>query len=80
VPRREVWPLLGLGGSIDGVGVVLYLFATFHGLLSLSALLTSFYPAFTVLCARVFLRERLAMLQAFGAVLALAAVALIAAT
>ena len=80
VPRREVWPLLGLGGSIDGVGVVLYLFATFHGLLSLSALLTSFYPAFTVLCARVFLHERLAMLQALGAMLALAAVALIAAT
>lgn len=80
VPRREVWPLLGLGGSFDGAGVVLYLFATFHGLLSLSALLTSFYPAFTVLCARVFLRERLAVLQALGAVLALAAVALIAAT
>lgn len=80
VPRREVWPLLGAGGSLDGVGVVLYLFATFHGLLSLSALLTSFYPAFTVLCARVFLHERLAMVQAAGAVLALAAVALIAAT
>ena len=80
VPRKEVWPLLGLGGSFDGAGVVLYLFATFHGLLSLSALLTSFYPAFTVLCARLFLRERLAMLQAVGAGLALGAVALIAAT
>jgi uncharacterized membrane protein len=80
VPRREVWPLLGLGGSLDGIGVVLYLFATFHGLLSLSALLTSFYPAFTVLCARIFLRERLAMVQALGAVLALVAVTLIAAT
>lgn len=80
VPRREVWPLLGAGGSLDGGGVVLYLFATFHGLLSLSSLLTSFYPAFTVLCARLFLRERMAALQAVGAVLALAAVALIAAT
>ena len=80
VPRREVWPLLGLGGSFDGIGVVLYLFATFNGLLSLSALLTSFYPAFTVLCARVFLRERLSLIQGAGAVVALAAVVLIAAT
>jgi drug/metabolite transporter (DMT)-like permease len=79
-PRREVWPLLGLGGTVDGVGVVLYLFATFNGLLSLSALLTSFYPAFTVLCARLFLHERMALVQALGAALALAAVVLIAAT
>jgi drug/metabolite transporter (DMT)-like permease len=80
IPRREVWPLLGLGGIFDGVGVVLYLIATFYGLLSLSALLTSFYPAFTVLCARIFLHERMAPIQALGAVLALGAVALIAAT
>ena len=80
IPSRAVWPLLGLGGTFDGVGVVLYLIATFYGLLSLSALLTSFYPAFTVLCARIFLHERLAPFQAVGAVLALAAVGLIAAT
>ncbi|HET7421271.1 MAG TPA: DMT family transporter [Candidatus Dormibacteraeota bacterium] len=79
VPRREVWPLLGIGGTLDGLGVVLYMFATFNGLLSLSALLTSFYPAFTVLCARVFLHERMALIQAGGAVLALVAVVLIAA-
>jgi drug/metabolite transporter (DMT)-like permease len=80
LPRREVWPLLGVGGSLDGLGVVLFLVATFNGLLSLSALLTSFYPAFTVLCARVFLHERMAVVQAGGAVLALVAVVLIAAT
>ena len=80
VPRREVWPLLGVGGALDGLGVVLFLFATFHGLLSLSSLLTSFYPVFTVLCARVFLHERMVLIQAAGAVLALAAVVLIAAT
>lgn len=80
VPRRPTWRLIGVGGSFDGVGVVLYLFATFHGLLSLTALLTSFYPAFTVLCARIFTRERMTVLQAAGAVLAVVAVALIAAT
>lgn len=80
VPQRPAWRLIALSGAFDGVGVVLYLFATFHGLLSLSALLTSFYPAFTILCARLFTRERLTILQSVGAVLAVVAVALIAAT
>ena len=80
VPRRATWRLIAVGGAFDGIGVVLYLFATFHGLLSLSALLTSFYPGFTILCARLFTRERLTMVQAIGAALAVASVALIAAT
>ena len=80
VPRRGTWRLIGVAGGFDGVGVVLYLYATFHGLLSLSALLTSFYPAFTVLCARLFTRERLSVVQLLGATLAVVAVALIAAT
>jgi drug/metabolite transporter (DMT)-like permease len=80
IPRRDTWPLVGIAGSFDGVGVVLYLYATFHGLLSLSALLTSFYPAFTVLCARLLTRERMSPVQALGAGLAVGAVVLIAAT
>jgi drug/metabolite transporter (DMT)-like permease len=79
VPGRSAWRLIALGGTLDGVGVVLYLYATFHGLLSLSALLTSFYPAFTVLCARLFIYEQLSAIQAAGAVLAVIAIALIAA-
>jgi drug/metabolite transporter (DMT)-like permease len=80
VPRRNAWRLIGFGGLLDGVGVVLYLYATFHGLLSVSALLTSFYPAFTILCARFFTHERLSAMQAVGAVLAVIAIGLIAAT
>ncbi len=79
VPNRAALPLIAIAGPLDGVGVVLYMFASVHGLLSLSALLTSFYPAFTVLCARVFLKERLSLVQAAGAALAVAAIALIAA-
>ena len=80
VPRRGALPLIALGGTLDGTGVVLYLYATFHGLLSLSALLTSFYPAFTVACARIFLRERMTKLQIAGAGLAVGAAVLLAAT
>jgi uncharacterized membrane protein len=79
VPRPESFRLIGLAGTLDGVGVVLYLLATLHGLLSITALLTSFYPAFTVLCARFVLHERLSATQAGGAALAIVAVAAIAA-
>src|ERR1700730_14575291 len=53
LPRRTTWRLIGVGGAFDGIGVALYLFATFHGLLSLSALLTAFYPGLPILCARL---------------------------
>jgi drug/metabolite transporter (DMT)-like permease len=58
--------------------VVLYLYATHTGLLSVTALLTSFYPAFTVLCARLFTHERMTPVQACGAALACVAIAMIA--
>jgi hypothetical protein len=78
--RRPAWRLVALGGVIDGTGVTLYLFATHSGLLSVTAVITSFYPAFTVLCARFLTHERLTGLQALGAVMAIVAIALIAVT
>jgi drug/metabolite transporter (DMT)-like permease len=78
VIRRSVVRVIAIGGVFDGTGVVLYLYATHTGLLSVTALLTSFYPAFTVLCARVFTHERMTPMQAFGAALAVVAIALIA--
>ena len=79
LPGRESYRLIGLAGTLDGVGVLLYMFASLYGLLSISALLTSFYPAFTILCARFVLHERLSVTQAAGAALAVVAVAAIAA-
>lgn len=78
IPRRSAWRLIVIAGVLDGAGVIFYLFATHHGALSVTALLASFYPAFTVLCARLLTRERLAPIQAVGAVLALIAITLIA--
>jgi drug/metabolite transporter (DMT)-like permease len=80
VIRRSAWRLIVFGGLIDGFGVVLFLYATHTGLLSVSSVLTSFYPAFTVLCARFLTHERLTRLQALGAVMAVIAIALIAIT
>jgi drug/metabolite transporter (DMT)-like permease len=78
VIRRSVLRIVMIGGVFDGTGVVLYLYATHSGLLSVTALLTSFYPAFTVLCARLFTHERMTPMQLFGAALAVIAIAMIA--
>jgi drug/metabolite transporter (DMT)-like permease len=80
IPRRGTWRLIAIGGALDGSVVVFYLYASRNGLLSLTALLASFYPAFTVLCARLFTRERLTRVQALGAAMAVVAVAMIAAS
>jgi drug/metabolite transporter (DMT)-like permease len=78
VARRSAWRLIAIGGALDGSGVVFYLYASRTGLLSLTALLASFYPAFTILCARLFTRERLTAVQAAGAAMAVVAVVMIA--
>jgi drug/metabolite transporter (DMT)-like permease len=78
--RRPAWRLIAIGGIIDAVGSVCYLYASSGGLLAITALLTSFYPGFTVLCARLFTRERLTRFQSLGAAMAVAAIAMIAVT
>lgn len=66
-------------GALDVAANLFYLLATRVGLLSLVAVLTSMYPATTVLLARVVLSERLARTQMAGLGLAAVGVALIAA-
>ena len=78
IPRRGSWRLIAAVGVFDGTGNILYLYASQGGLLALTAVLASFYPAFTVLCARLIAHERQTRTQTAGAVLAVAAVALIA--
>jgi drug/metabolite transporter (DMT)-like permease len=68
-----------LAGILDSLANVLYLFATRAGMLSLAAVLTSLYPAITVLLARIIYSERLRMVQRLGVVLALLGVALVTA-
>lgn len=65
-------------GVLDVVGNVAFLLATRRGLLSIVALLTSLYPAVTLLLARLLLRERLSPGQMVGLVGAGGAIALIA--
>ena len=69
---------IALSGVLDVAANVLYLLSTHHGLLSLVAVITSMYPAATVVLARLFLHERLTSIQLIGLGLAAAGVTLIA--
>jgi drug/metabolite transporter (DMT)-like permease len=57
----------------------LFQVASHHGYLSVAAVITSLYPAFTVLLAALVLRERVHGAQGVGLALCAAAVALVAA-
>ena len=69
---------IALSGILDVAANVFYLLSTQHGLLSLVAVITSMYPAATVVLARLFLNERLTPTQLSGLGFAAAGVTLIA--
>ena len=79
VPDRGVRPTVVGCGVLDVTGNGCYVAAASTGLVSLVAVLSSLYPAGTVLLARVVLGERLTRHQVGGIVLAVAGAALIAA-
>lgn len=84
VTRTSLTPAPGtfvgivISGILDVAANVLYLLSTQHGLLSLVAVITSMYPAATVILARFLLQERLTLIQLWGLGLAVAGVTLIA--
>lgn len=78
-PRGGNWRAMVFCGIFDSVGNFLFVYAATHGRLDVAAVLSSLYPASTLILARVILKERIAKLQAVGIALALASVALIAA-
>jgi drug/metabolite transporter (DMT)-like permease len=65
-------------GALGASATVAFLVATHHGDLSVSAVLASLYPAFTILLAATVLKEHVHRAQAVGLVLCAAAVALVA--
>jgi drug/metabolite transporter (DMT)-like permease len=78
LPRGRMLGLAIVAGLTDFMANLAYVLATHRGLLALVAVLSSLYPATTVLLARVILRERLDRRQLSGLTLAAAAVVLIA--
>ena len=79
VPRNR-YALGGLiSGGLGALATGLFQVATQHGYLSVAAVITSLYPAFTVLLAALVLREPIHRTQAYGLALCAGAVVLVAA-
>jgi drug/metabolite transporter (DMT)-like permease len=77
-PVRGVLRYVVIAGLLDSAANALYVAATQRGRLDVAAVLSSLYPASTVILARVVLKERWSRLQSLGMITALAAVPLVA--
>jgi drug/metabolite transporter (DMT)-like permease len=75
--RSDLWGLLA--GLLATAAVACFLLATQSGLLTIAAVVTSLYPAVTVLLAATVLRERIHGTQGLGLACCGLAVALVAA-
>ncbi|HEY1963906.1 MAG TPA: DMT family transporter [Acidobacteriaceae bacterium] len=76
-PGWAVLCLIAIAGVFDASGNTFYTIATRLGRLDIAAVLSSLYPASTILLAAVLLKERTTLSQAAGMALALVAVVLI---
>ncbi len=78
-PARNLVPYMVVAGLLDSFGNTFFVYAVRHGRLDVATVLSSLYPATTVLLARFVLKERISRLQTAGMIAALVAVPLIAA-
>jgi drug/metabolite transporter (DMT)-like permease len=77
LPSLPAVPLVVLTGILDAAGTVFFLLSSTFGRLDVATILSSLYPASTVILSRLILREQISLLQKLGVVLALIAIVLI---
>jgi drug/metabolite transporter (DMT)-like permease len=77
-PLRAAFLPIVFSGVLDTSANALFIAATQFGRLDVTSVLSSLYPASTVILARIFLKERMSATQIAGIVAALIAVGMIA--
>ncbi|MBV9231633.1 MAG: DMT family transporter [Chloroflexi bacterium] len=77
LPSMRVEPLMILAGILDALGNTFFVLAAHSGRLDVAAMLSSLYPAATVILAALILRERVTRIQGWGIAIALVAVPMI---
>jgi drug/metabolite transporter (DMT)-like permease len=77
LPTRSDWPLVSLSGLLDAGGNAFLVLAALAGRLDVAAVLSSLYPASTVLLAWFILKEQLSRWQLVGVLAALSAIVMI---
>ena len=78
-PSSKLLPWMIFAGVFDSLGNMFFMYAVRHGRLDVATVLSSLYPASTVILARLVLKEKISHLQTAGMIAALVAVPLIAA-
>jgi len=78
LPARGSRSLAAATGATGVAGTIMFFLASHHGLLAVTAVITSLYPGGTILLARISPGERLSPVRQAGLALAGASVALIA--
>lgn len=76
-PSPKLHPIAILAGVLDAGGNVLFLLAKQFARLDSAVVLSSIYPAFTILLARVILKESITRQQWLGIIVCLSAIVLI---
>ena len=79
VPVGPVWPMILGSGLLGSTGYLAFIIAARLGDLTIVAVVSSLFPAATVVLAYLFLHERLRRVQQIGVIAALIAVALVSA-
>lgn len=77
-PARATVLLCAAAGALDTFGLTCFLLAARSGRFDVAAVLSSLYPAVTVVFARLFLKEHMSNSQRWGMLMALVSVVLIA--
>ena len=77
LPPRNAVVLVVLTGILDAAGTVFFLLSSTLGRLDVATILSSLFPASTVILSRLILQEPISLIQKVGVVLALIAIVLI---